>query len=137
MQTVTPYLLYEDAAAAIDWLTRVFGFEERLRFTDETGVVTHAELTLGDGAVFIGHPGPDYRSPKRVGASSQLVHVYVADVDAHHARAVEAGATVTGALQDTPYGDRRYDAEDLEGQQWSFAQRLKDVAPEEWGATAA
>lgn len=137
MQTVTPYLLYEDAAAAIDWLSRVFGFEERLRFTNEAGIVTHAELALGGGTIAIGHPGPDYRSPKRLGTSTHLVHVYVDDVDAHHARAVEAGATVTGELHDAPYGDRRYDAEDLEGQHWSFAQKLRDVAPEEWGATAA
>lgn len=137
MQTVTPYLLYEDVAAAIDWLSRAFGFEETLRFADDDGTVTHAELALGDGVVYLGHPGPDYRSPKRVGASSHLVHVYVEDVDAHHARAVEAGAPALGELEDTPYGDRRYDAEDLEGQRWSFAQRMKDVAPEDWGATAA
>ena len=137
MQTITPYLLYEDVAAAIDWLSRAFGFEERLRFADDTGTVTHAELALGDGTVNLGRPGPDYRSPKRVGTSSHLVHVYVDDVGAHHARAVEAGAPVLGELEDTPYGDRRYDTEDIEGQRWSFAQRMKDVAPEDWGATAA
>ena len=136
MQTITPYLLYEDVAAAIDWLGRAFGFQERLRFADEDGTVTHAELTLGDGAVYLGHPGPDYRSPKQVGTSSHLVHVYVDDVEAHHARAVAAGAPGLGELQETPYGDRRYDTEDLEGQRWSFAQRMEDVAPEEWGATA-
>ncbi len=136
MQTITPYLLYEDVAAAIDWLGRAFGFEERLRFADEDGTVTHAELALGDGMIYLGHPGPDYRSPKRVGTSSHLVHVYVDDIEAHHAQAVEAGASVTGELQDTPYGDRRYDTEDLEGQRWSFAQRVKDVAPEDWGAKA-
>ncbi len=58
-------------------------------------------------------------------------------MDAHHARAVEAGATINGELQDTPYGDRRYDAEDLEGHRWSFAQVLRELAPEEWGATVA
>src|SRR5688572_893436 len=87
VQTITPYLLYEDTAAAIDWLSRAFGFEERLRFTDEGGTVTHAELTLGDGAVYLGYPGPDYRSPKRHGTSSHLVHVYVEDIETHHARA--------------------------------------------------
>jgi PhnB protein len=137
VQTITPYLLYEDTAAAIDWLSRAFGFEERLRFTDEGGTVTHAELALGDGAVYLGHPGPDYRSPKRQGTSSHLVHVYVEDIETHHARAVAAGAAVPEGLQDTPYGDRRYDTEDLEGQRWSFAQKVKDVAPEEWGAAAS
>jgi uncharacterized glyoxalase superfamily protein PhnB len=137
VQTITPYLLYEDAAAAIDWLSRAFGFEEQLRFTDEAGTVTHAELKLGDGAIYLGHPGPGYRSPRRLGTSSHLVHVYVDDVEAHLAGAVAAGATVPEGLQDTPYGDRRYDTEDLEGQRWSFAQRMKEVAAEDWGATAA
>ena len=137
MQTITPYLLYEDAAAAIEWLGRAFGFEERLRLTDDEGKVTHAELALGEGTLYLGHPGPDYRSPKRVGASSHLVHVYVDDVDAHYARAVEAGATIKLEPEDMPYGERRYDAEDLEGQSWSFAQRTREVAPEDWGATRA
>jgi PhnB protein len=135
VQTVTPYLLYQDVAAAIEWLGRAFGFEERLRFADESGVVTHAELTLGDGEVFLGHPGPEFKSPKELGAFTHLVHVYVEDVDAHHARAVEAGAPILGELADTPYGDRRYDTEDLEGHRWSFAQVLRELAPEEWGAT--
>jgi PhnB protein len=135
VQTVTPYLLYQDVAAAIDWLGRAFGFEERLRFTDESGTVTHAELTIGDGEVFLGHPGPDYRNPKELGAFVDLVHVYVPDVDAHHARTVDAGAPIHTELHDTPYGDRRYDTEDIEGHRWSFAQLLREVEPEEWGAT--
>jgi uncharacterized glyoxalase superfamily protein PhnB len=135
VQTVTPYLLYADVAAAIEWLGHAFGFEERLRFADEAGVVTHAEVTLGDGEVFLGHPGPEFRSPEELGAFTHLVHVYVEDVDAHHARAVEAGAPILGELEDTPYGDRRYDTEDLEGHRWSFAQVLREVPPEEWGAT--
>jgi PhnB protein len=135
VQTVTPYLLYQDVAAAIAWLSSAFGFEERLRFTDENGAVTHAELTLGDGEVFLGHPRPEYRSPKELGSFTHLVHVYVEDVDAHYAHAVEAGASILGELEDTPYGDRRYDTEDLEGHRWSFAKVLQELAPEEWGAT--
>jgi PhnB protein len=56
---ITPYLLYEDCAAAIDWLTKAFGFRETVRFADEEGVVTHAELRLEDGVVFLGHPSAD------------------------------------------------------------------------------
>lgn len=137
MQTITPYLLYEDGAAAIDWLSKAFGFEERLRFADESGTVTHAELTLGDGEIFLGHPGPEYRSPKALGAHTDLTHVYVEDVDAHFARARDAGATIHAEPEDQPYGDRRYDAEDLEGHRWSFAQLLREVPAEEWGATSA
>jgi len=137
MQTITPYLLYKDVAAAIDWLSQAFGFEERLRYADESGTVTHAELVLGDGEIFLGHPGPDFRSPKDLGAFSDLTHVYVDDVDAHFARAREAGVTIHAEPEDQPYGDRRYDAEDPEGHRWSFAQLLREVPAEEWGATSA
>ena len=62
--------------------------------------------------------------------------LYVGDVDAHHERAAAEGATIHLPPEDTPYGDRRYDTEDLEGHRWSFAQVLREVEPEEWGATA-
>jgi PhnB protein len=135
MQTITPYLLYKDVAAAIDWLSQAFGFEERLRYADENGKVTHAELVLGDGEIFLGDPGPDFRNPNDLGSFSDLTHVYVDDVDAHFARAREAGATIHAEPEDQPYGDRRYDAEDPEGHRWSFAQLLREVPAEEWGAT--
>jgi PhnB protein len=134
---ITPYLLYEDCAKAIDWLTEAFGFREVLRATSEEGVVTHAELRLEDGTVFVGHPGPDYRSPKSSGHRSALTHVYVEDVDAHCEQARRAGAEIVTEPHEPGYGDRRYDAEDLEGQLWSFATHLETRAPEGWGATAA
>ena len=67
-QTVVPMMAYEDAAAAIDWLTRAFGFEEvkEERYTEEDGRVTHAELRVGeDDSIFVANPTPDYVSPKR------------------------------------------------------------------------
>jgi PhnB protein len=136
--TVTPYLLYEDVAAALDWLATAFGFKERLRVTAEDGTVNHAEVTVGsDGVVMLGCPGPDYRNPKRTGAQSALTHVVVDDVDAHFARARDAGADIKREPADEAYGDRRYDVADPEGHWWSFAQHLHDVAPQEWGATAS
>jgi PhnB protein len=135
--TVTPYLLYEDVAAALDWLAGAFGFRERLRFAEPDGRVSHAEMEIDDSVVMLGGPGSDYQSPRRTGHVSHLVHVYVDDVDKHYQVAKENGATIIGELEDQPYGDRRYIAEDLEGQQWTFAQRLRDVSPEEWGATQA
>jgi uncharacterized glyoxalase superfamily protein PhnB len=135
-QRIIPYLLYEDVAGAIDWLSAAFGFRERLRYADENGVVNHAEIVLTGDSIMLGHPGADFRNPRRLGGMTHLTHVYVEDVDAHCERAREAGATILSEPADQAYGDRRYDAEDLEGQRWSFAQRLKDVAPADWGATA-
>ena len=123
-QTVTPYLLYEDATAAVDWLTGAFGFRENTRI-ELDGSVNHAELDVGDGSiVYLGQPsGEDYRNPKRAGQTS-LVYVYVADVDAHHAQAKEAGAKIVEDPNDQEYGDRRYTADDPEGHQWCFAQQI-------------
>jgi PhnB protein len=134
MQTITPYLLYEDVASALDWLRDAFGFEEVLRFEAESGEVNHAEMRIGGDSLYLGDPGGDYRSPKQLGQRSSLVHVYVDDVDAHFERAKAAGAEIELEPTDQPYGDRRYDAYDLEGQLWSFATRGKEVPPEEWGA---
>ena len=133
-QRIVPYLLYEDVAAAIEWLGDAFGFEEVLRVTAAAGDVNHAELRLGEESVFLGDPGDDYRGPTRLGARTAQVHVYVDDVDAHYERAVAAGAEIRQAPEDMPYGDRRYDAYDPEGQLWSFATRLREVAPGDWGA---
>ena len=125
MQTVTPYLLYEDAGAAIDWLGKAFGFREKQRVEGPNGAIAHAELDVGDGSrVFLGGPGGDYRSPRKVGRTV-LVYVYVEDVDAHHARAAAAGAEIAEEPHDEPYGERRYAAEDPEGHRWYFATPLE------------
>ncbi len=135
--TVTPYLLYEDGAAAMEFLTRAFGFEEVLRSYSPEGRMWHGELRIGDGNVYVGEPGGDYRNPKRLGAVTVGVHVYLADVDAHCERAKAAGAEVKGEPEDRPYGDRAYEAVDPEGHRWWFATRVREVAPDEWGAQVA
>ncbi len=134
--TITPYLLYEDGAAAIEFLTGAFGFREVLRSQSPEGRVWHAELELGDGNVFLGEPGREYKNPRRLGTITVGIHVYVSDVDAHCQRARAAGAEIREEPSDQEYGDRRYTAVDPEGHQWFFAQRVRDVSPEEWGATA-
>ena len=133
---VSPYLLYEDGAAALDWLTRAFGFRERLRFTDDEGNVTHAELEVGEDVIMLGDPGEDYKNPKRSGHVSQIIHVYLEDVDGHFERARAAGATILAEPSEKEYGDRQYSVEDPEGHQWFFSQKVREVSPEEWGATA-
>jgi PhnB protein len=131
---ITPYLLYEDVADALDFLSRAFGFREVLRIADEQGTVNHAEMELGEGSIMMGDPGPDFVSPKRASRLGAQVYVYVDDVDAHFDRAKAAGATIVREPKDEEFGDRRYDADDPEGNRWSFAQRIRDVPPEAWGA---
>ncbi|HEY7705923.1 MAG TPA: VOC family protein [Gaiellaceae bacterium] len=123
MSRIAPYLLYEDGAAAIDFLTSAFGFEQVVRM-DEGDVVAHAELRLGDDPVMLGQPGGDYRNPRNADHHTALVHVYVDDVDAHYERARTAGAEIVEEPTDQEYGDRRYAAKDPEGHLWFFAAPL-------------
>jgi uncharacterized glyoxalase superfamily protein PhnB len=123
---ITPYLLYEDAAAALEWLTRAFGLRERSRMAGADGTVRHAEMTFADGVVMLGHPGPDFESPRTHGKNPQFLYVYVDDVDQHFERARGAGAKILATPEEAEYGDRRYAAADLEGHHWWFAQRIRD-----------
>jgi uncharacterized glyoxalase superfamily protein PhnB len=137
MQTITPYLLYEDVDAALGFLSKAFGFKEVLRYTGEEGYVNHAEMQLGDGKIYLGDPGDQYRNPKRLGQETVGIYVLVEDVDGHFERAKAAGAEIKEEPTDQVYGERRYIARDLEGQFWYFAEPTREVAPEEWGATVA
>ncbi len=136
MQATVPMLTYEDAGAAADWLCRAFGFRESgERFSDEQGRVTHAELSFGeDGLVLLGFASPEYRGPARHAAECEQaarwldnpyvvdgVLVNVPDLDAHLARAQEAGATILRWPEEQPFG-RLYTAADLEGHRWMFVQ---------------
>lgn len=131
MPRITPYLHYEDVAAALDWLARAFGFRERMRLTHPNGAIAHAEMQRDDGVVMMGNPGPQYRNPKRLGEVTQTLYVYVDDVSKHCAHARQAGAKIIEEPADQFYGDRRYAAEDPEGHVWYFAQHVRDVAPED------
>jgi uncharacterized glyoxalase superfamily protein PhnB len=123
-QRVSPYLLYEDAAAAVAYLEKSFGFELRHSETGAAGR-SHNELVLGeDGLVMLGQAGEGFSSPRTLDAfPPSMIHVYVDDVEALHLRATGAGADVTD-LELSPAGDRRFTATDPEGQMWVFAQRV-------------
>ena len=126
-----PRLAYRDEHAAVEYLTRVFGFTERREARvggttpDGWDMGDHmlAWLEFGAGLVMIGHVNEDVhriRSPRDVGSATVMINVEVDDVDAHYARAVGEGAEITKALEDTWYGSRVYEAADLEGHQWHF-----------------
>jgi uncharacterized glyoxalase superfamily protein PhnB len=122
MQRITPYLSYEDAPAAIDFLCSAFGFEERYRMVMDDGRIGHAEVAYRDGIIFLASPWKETgaSSPKDLaGIHSQLM-CQVDDVDAHYRHALEAGAIVITEPADQPYGERTYRAVDLEGHRWIF-----------------
>ena len=124
MQTITPYLLYEDVEAALSFLSKAFGFNEVLRYTGEAGYVNHAEMRIGEGKIYLGDPGDHYRNPKKLGNETVGIYVLVDDVDGHFERAKAAGAEIEGPPENKEYGDRVYGALDPEGHQWWFAQHI-------------
>ena len=121
---ITAYLLYRDAGAAVDWLAKAFGLTKDEVLTGADGRVSHASMKLGESLLMLGSPGPDFKGPRALGAVTQNLYVDIDDVEAHYARAVEAGAAIIEEPRDTPYGARRYGAEDLEGHRWYFAHAL-------------
>ncbi len=130
---VTPYLIVDDASAAIDFYTAVLGAEERMRMPGPDDKVGHAELSIGDSMIMLADEFPDMgaRSPKSIGGSPVTIHVYVQDVDATVALAVNAGATITRPVEDKFYGDRGGEFEDPSGHRWSIASHVEDLSPEE------
>ena len=137
-QRLVPFLGYEDAAAAIDWLCAAFGATERAdaRSVDASGTIAHAELDLEGSTIFLSTPA-GYVSPLTHRESCDLergmhdnpwvidgLFVEVDDVETHHARAAEAGATILREPEEPGIGYRIYTAEDLEGHRWMFGQRL-------------
>ena len=124
MATFVPYFAYKDAAEAIDYLERCFGFTTSARYDSEDGSVMHAELTFGSGAIMLGSvegdPGP--------GKPGHGIYVIVGDVDAHFEQATSAGARVVYPPEDTEFGTRRWRAQDSEGYEWSFGTYAPNTA---------
>ena len=110
---VFPFVSYADADAALDWLSRAFGFEEHAVYRSDDGVIRHAQVSLGPGIVMFGHGDPADRA-------SNGIYVAVEDADAHYERAKAAGAEIIRDIENTDYGSREYTARDPEGHVWSF-----------------
>ncbi len=133
MPRIMPNLFYDDPAAALEWLTKAFGFETRASVPGPDGGVMHAEMRVEDSVIMLSptSPTPEWRSPQSVGGSvTQGIYIYIDDVDAHCAQARRAGAKILAEPDDMFWGDRTYVAADLEGHRWTFAQHVKDVAHE-------
>jgi uncharacterized glyoxalase superfamily protein PhnB len=129
-------LTYQNVATAIDWLTRIFGFEEHYRYGPPEAP-QGAQMHLGQAWIMLTSSRPGRSSPAQVGCYTQSLTVFVEDVDAHFARVKSSGARICEELHETMYGERQYGVEDLEGHHWLFSHHARDISPDEWGAILA
>ena len=122
-QTIFPMLDYEDAPAAIEFLTSAFGFMEDSRMEGDDATIAHAELSLEGQVVMLASVWRDggFSTPRELKGNHSQLFCVVADVDLHFQRARDAGAIVIGEPQDQDYGYRTYRATDPEGHRWYFA----------------
>ena len=137
--TVTPYLIVNGAARAIEFYKQAFGATETFRMERPDGRVGHAEIKIGDSHVMLAdeHPEMGARGPRTIGGSPISLVLYVEDVDATVTRAVEAGAKLTRPVANQFYGDRTGGVEDPFGHAWYVATHVEDVSEEEMKKRAA
>lgn len=130
--TVTPYLIVDGAAAAIEFYRKAFGAVETLRL-DDGGKVSHAEIRIGDSTVMLadGVPEQGYQGPVAYGGTPVSLLLYLPDVDRVFGQAVAAGAKVRREVRHEFYGDRSGTIEDPFGHVWTIATHVEDVSPEE------
>jgi PhnB protein len=130
---VSPYLVVDNAANAIDFYTQVLGGIERMRMPTPDGRVGHAEITFGSSVVMIADEFPDMgvNSAKTVGGTPVTIALYVEDVDKTFNAALEAGARQTRPVENKFYGDRAGQFEDPWGQRWDLMTHIEDVSADE------
>ena len=131
---VLPHLVYRNVTQACQWLSRVFGFVEHYRYGDP---VSGIQMHLGPAWIMITGPRDGTESPLTLGLNTQMLTIFVADVDAHYARSSQQGAVVWEEPHETVYGERQYGVNDCDGHRWLFAQHARDIAPQQWGAAVA
>ncbi|MEE8170308.1 MAG: VOC family protein [Phycisphaerae bacterium] len=138
--TVTPHMVVNECAKAIEFYKKAFGAEEIMRMSGPDGQsVMHAELQIGNSRLYLNDefPGMDLKTPRTLKGTSIAVHLYVEDCDASFKRAVDAGAKVTMPMADMFWGDRYGKVTDPFGHEWSIATHKEDLTPEECGKRAA
>lgn len=131
--TVTPYLIVDGAAQAIEYYRKAFGASELLRMPDPQGRIGHAEIRIGDSVIMLAdeHHEMGYRGPRALGGSSVSILLYLPDVDTVFQRAISAGGKSLRPVADQFYGDRMGTLEDPFGHVWTIGTHIEDVTPEE------
>jgi PhnB protein len=138
-QAVSPYLIVDGAARALDFYKKAFGATELFRLEAPGGKIGHAEIKIGDSVVMLAdvHAEMQAHDPHHYKGSPVSLHVYVTDVDAVAKQATAAGATVKRPVQDQFYGDRSGTFEDPFGHTWHVSTHKEDLTPEEIGRRMA
>jgi len=133
--SVTPYLIVDDADRAIQFYRDAFGAEEKFRLPmgDKIG---HAEIKIGDSFVMLADEFPDmgHLGPNKRGGPTSSIVLYVEDVDSLFKRALEAGAKEQRPVQEQFWGDRMGTLTDPFGHQWSLATHVEDVPEDQMEA---
>jgi uncharacterized glyoxalase superfamily protein PhnB len=129
--TITPFLIVNDAAGAIEFYRRAFGAEERYRIAAPGGKIAHAEIRIGHSILMLADEGNGCRSAGALGGSPVNFYVYVENVDRAHARAVSEGCRSQMSPQEMFWGDRVGEVEDPYGFKWTVATHTRDLTPEE------
>ena len=135
LHTVTPHLICDDTAKAIEWYKRALDAEETSRAVGPDGKIMHAEIRIGDSHLYLNDPMGGGKGPRVLGGSPIGFWIYTEDADALFNRAISAGATVApgpmGQMQDQFWGDRCGTLIDPAGYQWTIATRKEDLTPAE------
>jgi PhnB protein len=130
---VSPHLVVDDAAAAIEFYVKAFGATEIGRVPGPDGRLVHAALKINDATVLINDDFPEMSggksmTPTSLGGTPVTIHLTVTDVDDKFQRALDAGATVVAPLEDQFWGDRYGLVRDPFGHQWSLGQPVREVS---------
>jgi PhnB protein len=137
--SVTPYLIVDGGAKALEFYNGAFGATERMRMPGPDGTVGHAEISIGDSVIMLAdeHPEMGARGPRAFGGAAVSIHLYVPDADATVKSAVALGAKVIRPVEDKFYGDRSGTIEDPFGHHWHISTHKEDVPPAEMARRAA
>ena len=131
--SLTPYLVCNGAAKAIEFYAKAFGAQEVVRMPGPHGSIAHAEVKIGNSMLMLADEDKErgHLSPESIGGSPCSIMFYADDVDAVFKRAVDAGAKAEMPPADMFWGDRMGNIVDPFGHKWAIATHKEDVAPEE------
>jgi uncharacterized glyoxalase superfamily protein PhnB len=115
LTSITPYIIVRPAAQFIDFLKAAFHGVERVRMPSPDGLIMHADVAIGNGAIEVSDGNEQYPT------APADIHLYVDDCDATYERALQAGATSLHAPVDQDYGDREASVKDAFGNVWYIA----------------